>query len=60
MSKKVIKMPCDETSCLDSKEKTKVVFGSNVMKLDEFEQMIEKDNALKNKMKMIEEKLKEY
>jgi hypothetical protein len=45
---------------LDKKEKTTVVFGSAAMKLDEFENMIERDPNLKRKMKDVEENLKKY
>lgn len=54
-------MACNnETLCLDKKENTKVIFGSNVMKLDEFEDMLNKEPELARKMKKIEEKLKDY
>jgi len=52
-------MPCDESACLDKKENTKVVFGDTTLQLDEFENMINKDQALKNKMKEIERELNE-
>lgn len=53
-------MLCDETVCLDKKEKTKIIFGSNSLSLDEFEEMVNKDQNLKNKMKKIEEELEKY
>jgi hypothetical protein len=45
---------------LDKKEKTTVVFGSAAMKLDEFEDMVNKDPNLKRKMKTVDEELKKY
>jgi hypothetical protein len=45
---------------LDKKENTTVVFGSTAMKLDEFEDMVNKDANLKRKMKTVEEELKKY
>lgn len=53
-------MQCDKTVCLDKRENTKVVFGSQVMKLDEFEDFANKSDKIKNKMKEIEEDLKKY
>lgn len=45
---------------LDKKEKTTVVFGSTAMKLDDFEDIINKDSNLKRKMKTVEDELKKY
>lgn len=45
---------------LDKKENTTIVFGSAAMKLDEFEDMVDKDPNLKRKMKTVEEELKKY
>jgi len=52
-------MPCDESVCLDKKDNTKIIFNDIILKLDEFEEMIEKDQALKNKMREIEKELDE-
>lgn len=53
-------MECNETVCLDKKENTRVAFGSKVMKLDEFDEFVKKDEKLKEKMKEIDEELKRY
>jgi hypothetical protein len=45
---------------LDKKEKTRVVFGSTAMKLDEFEDMVNRDPNLKRKMKTVDEELEKY
>lgn len=52
-------MQCNDTVCPDKKEKTKVVFGSQVMKLDEFQDLVSKDEKLKKKMEDIEKELEE-
>lgn len=45
---------------LDKKENTTIVFGSAAMKLDEFEDMVDRDPNLKGKMKKVEDELKKY
>lgn len=47
-------------STLDKKEKTQVVFGSTVMKMDDFEDLLEHDKNLKKKFQHVEEELKKY
>lgn len=47
-------------STLDKKEKTKVVFGSSIMKLDDFEDLLKYDKNLKKKFQRVEEELKKY
>lgn len=42
---------------LDKKEKTNVVFGSKVMKMDDFEDMLEHDKNLKKKFDKVEDVL---
>lgn len=53
-------MTCDETVCLDKRENTKVAFGSKVMKLDDFEDMVNKDPSMKKKIDQIEKELEQY
>jgi len=52
---------CDiDGMCLDNKSKTKVVFGSKSVKLDEFDEMVKVDDRIKNKINMIDKELEKY
>lgn len=46
--------------CLDKHDKTNVVIGSDMLKLNDFEDMVNGDPRIKNKMKEISKQLDNY
>jgi len=46
--------------CLDNTKNTRIVVGHSTKTLDEFSEMLKRDKEFKEKMDIIDEKLKEY
>ena len=58
----VIKMTdlCTRESCLDDGSRTKIMVGSGVYELNEFDDMVEGNPRLRNKMELISKELDNY
>lgn len=51
---------CTKESCLDDGSKTKIMVGSGVYELNEFDDMVEGNPRLRNKMEQVSIELDNY